>query len=211
MPRLYDRIAGRSLERLAALSDGVFAVAMTLLVLDLRTPTSAMVHDERGLLAALVTLSPRLVTYLMSFLTLGIFWLGQQTQFNSIERSDRDFAWIHIGFLATVCLLPFSTTLLAEFITFRAALLVYWFNIFLLGVLLLSSWLIARWRRLVKDGEDANLDKAVIRRILGAQTLYAIAAALCVFSNYWSIALIVAIQLNYAIAPHFRPFETRRE
>ncbi|HEY5347238.1 MAG TPA: TMEM175 family protein [Rhizomicrobium sp.] len=76
MPLEYNRIAGKNLNRLEALSDGVFAVAMTLLVLDLRAPAIAAIHSEADLWAALVVLSPRLLTYLMSFMTLGIFWLG---------------------------------------------------------------------------------------------------------------------------------------
>ena len=63
--------------------------------------------------------------YAMSFLTLGIFWVGQQTQLNHLERADRDLAWLHIWYLAAVALMPFSTRLLAEFIEFRTALLVY--------------------------------------------------------------------------------------
>jgi uncharacterized membrane protein len=89
MPLSYDRIAGTSIERLAALSDGVFAVAMTLLVLDLRVPATESVHDELGLRHALIALSPRLLMYMMSFLTLGIFWVGQQTQLNHLSRSER--------------------------------------------------------------------------------------------------------------------------
>jgi uncharacterized membrane protein len=79
----YDRITGQSVERLAALSDGIFAVAMTLLVLDLRVPAVEAVHAEHDLWRAFVALAPRLVMYAMSFLTLGIFWVGQQTQLNS--------------------------------------------------------------------------------------------------------------------------------
>ena len=61
----YNQIAGRSVERLAALSDGVFAVAMTLLVLDLRAPAAAAVHNEHDLWRALAALSPRLVMYVI--------------------------------------------------------------------------------------------------------------------------------------------------
>jgi len=70
----------------------------------------------------LVELSPRLLTYLMSFLTLGIFWVGQNTQHDLLERSERGYAWIHIAFLMAVTLVPFSTSLLAEFIAYRTAL-----------------------------------------------------------------------------------------
>jgi uncharacterized membrane protein len=88
---------------------------MTLLVLDLRVPTTEAVHSERDLWRALVALSPRLLMFGRSVLTLGIFWVGQQTQLNNLERSDRDLSWIHIGFLGVASLIPFSTALLAEF------------------------------------------------------------------------------------------------
>ena len=128
----YNRLAGQSVERLAALSDGVFAVAMTLQVLDLHSPTTQAVHSEYDLWHALVALSPRLLTYLMSFLTLGIFWVGQQTQLNHLARSDRHLTWIHIAFLFAVTITPFSM-LLAEFIRYRLALLVYWTTCCFLG------------------------------------------------------------------------------
>lgn len=78
----YNRVAGRNVHRLEALSDGVFALAMTLLVLDLHTPAVAAIHAEADLWRAVVALSPRVVIYLMSFLTLSIFWVGQQSQIN---------------------------------------------------------------------------------------------------------------------------------
>jgi hypothetical protein len=133
VPTLYNRIQGRNLERLAALSDGIFAVAMTLLVLDLHIPTAAQVHGERELAAALCALGPQWLTYGMSFLTLGIFWAGQQTQLNHIGEGTRDLTWIHLGFLFSITLMPLSTRLLAEFITYRLALGLYWLNIFVPG------------------------------------------------------------------------------
>ena len=69
MPTLYNRIQGRNLERLAALSDGIFAIAMTLLVLDLHIPAAEAVHSEGALLAALCAHAPQYVAYGMSFLT----------------------------------------------------------------------------------------------------------------------------------------------
>lgn len=65
MHSTYNRVAAQSVERLAALSDGIFAVAMTLLVLDLRVPGSDAVHSERDLWHALLALSPRLLIFLM--------------------------------------------------------------------------------------------------------------------------------------------------
>ncbi len=203
MPTLYNRFQGQSLERLAALSDGIFAVAMTLLVLDLHTPVSEAVHSEAQLSAALITLAPQFVSYLMSFLTLGIFWAGQQTQINHFERGNRDLTWIHLAFLFAVSVLPFSTRLLAEFIGFRIALLLYWANILALGAILYASWRYATRAGLLKADVPLEVRRAVRRRIFIAQALYALGASLCFFNTYWSIAFIVLVQLNYAIAPRF--------
>ena len=196
----YNRIAGQNLERLAALSDGVFAVAMTLLVLDLRTPAAEAIHSEHDLLVALSGLLPRLATYFMSFLTLGIFWLGQQVQLDRLARSDRDLAWLHLAFLCAVTLVPFSTALLAEHIVSRVALVVYWGNILVLGALLYWTWGRAVNARLLSEDTQPEVVAAICRRILIAQSLYAFGAALCVFSTYWSITFIALVQLNYALA-----------
>lgn len=198
----YNRIAGQSLERLAALSDGIFAVAMTLLVLDIHAPAAHSIHSENELWQALITLAPRLLVYLMSFMTLGIFWIGQQTQFNQLDKSDRHLTWIHIAFLALVSVMPFSTSLLAEFVEFRVALLLYWSNILLLGVMLYISWRYAARAGLVPEAAT-EVRCAVERRILIAQSLYAFGALLCVFNTYWSLGFIVLVQLNYVIAPRF--------
>ena len=203
MHSLYNRVAGHSVERLAALSDGIFAVAMTLLVLDLRVPAAETVQSERDLWHVLAALGPRLLIFLMSVMTLGIFWVGQQTQLNHFARADRNLAWIHISFLCAVSLTPFSTSLLAEFIHYRTALLVYWFNIFLLGLTLYWSWRYATRARLLSDEVPAEVHPAVQRRIVIAQSLYASGAALCFLNTYYSIAAIVLVQVNYAIAPQF--------
>ena len=202
----YNRLAGQNIERLAALSDGVFAVAMTLLVLDLRAPAVEAIHSEHDLLLALVELLPRLATYFMSFLTLGIFWLGQQVQLDRLARSDRDLAWMHLAFLCAVTLVPFSTALLAEHMISRVALVVYWGNIVVLGALLYWTWGRVVNARLLSEDTQPEVVAAICRRILIAQSLYAFGAALCVFSTYWSIGFIALVQLNYALALSDRLF-----
>jgi uncharacterized membrane protein len=207
MKSAYDRIAGHSVERLAALSDGVFSITMTLLVLDLRAPAAETIHSEHDLWRALLTLSPRLLMYMMTFMTLGIFWVGQQTQLNHLQRSDRSLTWIHLAFLFVVTVMPFSTALLAEHTGYRLALLVYWLNIFLLGGSLYWSWVCALGTKLVKDDMPPHVSDAIKRRIIIAQSLYAFGALLCLFNPYWSIGFIVLVQLNYVVAPRF----TRRQ
>ena len=203
MHSLYNRVAGQSVERLAALSDGFFAVAMTLLVLDLRVPAAEAIHSEHDLWHALIALTPRLIVFLMSVMTNGIFWVGQQTQFNHFARADRNLAWIHIAFLCAVSLTPFSTSLLAELIHYRTALLVYWSNILLLGLTLYWSWTYATRNHLLTDDLPPEIHAAIVRRIVVAQTLYACGAALCFIGTYYAIAAIVLVQVNYAIAPRF--------
>jgi uncharacterized membrane protein len=215
----YHQVAGQSLERLAALSDGIFAVAMTLLVLDLHVPVLDTIHaaqplwasgalrSEQALWSALAHLAPSLLTYLMSFLTLGMFWVGHQTQLNHFARSNRSLTWIHLTFLLAVTLMPFTTGLLAAFITYRTALIVYWLNLLFLGAVLFWSWRYAVRAGLLREEATASVGHATERRIVVAQVLYALAVLLCVVSTYVSIALIVLLQLNSAIAPRIRPLD----
>ena len=197
----YNQVTSYSVERLAALSDGIFAVAMTLLVLELHGPAKESIHSEGDLWNALCAMMPQIVTWLMSFLTLGIFWSGQQVQLNEFERSDRHLAWIHLAFLSAISVMPFSTRLLADYIGFKTALLCYWVNIAAPGAILFASWRYARGAGLVRKGMTAEICRAVERRIVVAQSLYAVGAALCVVNDYASIGFIVLAQLNFALAP----------
>jgi uncharacterized membrane protein len=138
----------------------------------------------------------------MSVMTLGIFWVGQQTQLNHFA-ADRNLSWIHIAFLCTVSLTPFSTSLLAEYIHYRTALIIYWSNILLLGLGLYRSWSYATRAKLLDDDAPPEIYMAMVRRIGIAQALYAFGASLCFFNTYWAIAAIVLVQLNYAIASRF--------
>src|SRR5437016_6484092 len=195
--RYYNELAGSSLHRLSGLSDGIFAVAMTLLVLALAVPTIQEVKNDSDLAQALLNLVPSLVTYFMSFLTLGIFWVGQQTQLSQVERSDRDYTWINLAFLLFVTLVPFSTALLAAFYQSRIALVEYWLNILVLGVLILAGAEYAARTHLFNEARRTIIIHAVRRRVYTAQGLYLAATVLCFVDTRLSIGLIVLIQLNY--------------
>ncbi len=88
---------------------------------------------------------------------------------------------------------------MAEFITLRTALLLYWLNIFAFGAVLLVSWRYAKHAGLLEADISATIDLSVERRIVVAQALYAFGAVLCVFSTYWSIGFIMLVQLNYVV------------
>ena len=197
----YNTLAGGEVGRIAALSDGLFAIAATILVLDFHTPEPADIHSEAELLRALAASAPRLLPWVLSSLTLGIFWLGQQTQLSQLERSNRDLAWLHFLFLAIVTVLPFSTRLLADFLTYRSAFLLYWFNIVLLGASLYATWACAERANLIREEAQGDISRAVKRRIVLAQSLYAIGALAGIVNVTFGIILIMLIQLNYAIGP----------
>src|SRR5438445_11035514 len=172
---------------------------MTLIVLEIGVPDPGPIRSQQDLWEAIMRLSPRFVTYLLSFLTLGIFWNGQQTQLYHIARADRSFSWLQLAFLAAIALPPFSTSLLAEFISFRLALFVYWLNIFAGGALIYACWTYARRAGLVKPQAGSAVSRAITRRVIVAQSLYAFGALPSVINTYVSIAFIVLVQLNYAL------------
>ncbi len=200
--RRFNELAGTNPHRLAGISDGIFAVGMTLLVLGLAVPTLSARGTEGDLWQALLRLGPNVLVYTMSFLTLGIFWIGQGSQLNQLERSNRNYSWLQLVFLFGVTLVPFSTALLARYPNFRVALVEYWLNIVLLGMTLLAGLQYGLRARLFKQTEMREFVPLMRGRILIAQSLYAIATATCIIFPTWvSITLILLVQLNYVTAP----------
>ena len=204
MISLHSRIPGHSLERLAALSDGIFSVAMTLLVLDLRVPLAATIHSNYDLAHALAAVWPQFLMYALSFLGLGLAWAAQQTEMSWMARSHRDLAWIQILFLFGVTMMPFSTRLLSEFHGYRLAFLFYWGHISSLGLLLYFGWLCAIRLKLLKEDMPAEVPLEIRRRFFTSEGLYTFGAALCLISTYLSIAFMLLVQLHYAVAPSLR-------
>jgi uncharacterized membrane protein len=100
--------------------------------------------------------------------------------------------------------MPFSTGLLAEFITFRLALVLYWLNLLLLGVLLFASRRYAIRAGLLKDDVTPEQLAAGERRIVVYQALYAFCLLVGMISTYAAITLLVLLQLNSAVAPRIR-------
>jgi uncharacterized membrane protein len=197
----YNAFAGGDVGRIEALSDGIFAFAATVLMLDFRSPEPADIHSEAELLSALVASAHRLMPWLLSLLTLGIFWVAQQTQLSQLARSNRDLTWLHLTFLAIITVLPFTTRLLADFFSYRTAFLIYWANIFLLGVAVYVTWAYSERAKLLREDAPPELLGAFRRRVFIAQSLYAVGALFGLVSVPLGIALIILVQLNYAVAP----------
>jgi uncharacterized membrane protein len=193
----YNELSGQSVERLKALADGVFAVAMTLLVLDLRLPEGDA-DDNAALWHQLQHLGPQFAAYLLSFTMLGTFWLAQHTFLERCRRSDRMLSWATLSFLFFVSTLPFSASTLAEHTHLTLAVLLYWANLLGLGVTL--GWQIfhADHQELVHDPADLAL---VRRRLFLAQSLYAVAAAVSFVSPPAGIVGLALVQLFFIVSP----------
>jgi uncharacterized membrane protein len=200
--RRYNQISGQNIQRLEALSDGVFAIALTLLVLDIRVPIRENVVNEKDLIVAFSNLTPKLLTYFLSFMTLGIFWTAHSSLFHLIEKSDRSFNWLNLSFLLFVTITPFTTAFLSEYITFKFAVAVYWFNLFLIGIMLGRMLKYANKHNYFKTNiiEKNEIIKAIMLRGLVAQSLYAFGALLCFINTYLSITVLTVIQLFFVLA-----------
>ena len=145
---------------------------MTIIVLEIRVPELEVRLGRRPDRGARRQLGPRFLTYFLSFLTLGIFWNAQHAQLNYVARADRHFAWLQLVYLAFVALMPFSTSLLAEYIDLRIAFVVYWLNLYLLGVGLYAVWWYAIRADLLTPDATAGVQQAFRRRIVVYQAAY---------------------------------------
>jgi uncharacterized membrane protein len=197
----YDAISTRRLERISGLSDALFAIAMTIIVLEIHVPDPANVQTNAQLWDALGDLGPHLFVYAASFLTLGIFWGAQQTQLNQFAGTDRDLTWIHLLFLAAVAMMPFSTLLLSTFETLQVALIVYWVNLLALGLVLYLSWAYATHAGLLKPDVTPGIGQAIRRRVIASQLLYAICVLLSAIDTGIAITAILVVQVSYVIGP----------
>src|SRR5205823_4480475 len=110
-------------ERIQALSDGVFAIAMTLLIFNIKIPQEARTVNQ--LATKLAELTPNFVTYVLSFISLGIYWVGHHNMYHSIRKTDRPLLWINILFLMMVAFLPFSTNLVGLYASNQLAIEVF--------------------------------------------------------------------------------------
>ena len=116
---------GLGLERIVFLSDGVFAIAMTILVLEVRLPELPAGASNDELLAAIVGLGPRLFAYALSFSILSLYWIAHWRRFGQIERADGMLATLNLLLLALIALIPFPTGLVGIAAGSPAAVVLY--------------------------------------------------------------------------------------
>jgi len=160
---------GLAKNRIEALADGIFAVAMTLLVLDIKSPENREFETAADLVNYLVALEHSFAMYAISFFVLAIFWISHHLLFHFVRHVDRRLLWFNIAFLLLVTFVPFSTDLLGDHGHLILPVLVYGINLLALGLLLALQL-----RYLVANAELAapDLTKAIAGSLWRDLSLY---------------------------------------
>ena len=124
--------------RLEAFSDGVFSIAMTLLVFGIKVPTLPATATNAELWQAILYLTPLFSVYLVSFAVMSVLWINHHFLFHSFAAAvDRKLNLLNLGFLMFVVLIPFSAQLISTYPTYQSAAVIYGVNIF--AIVLLST------------------------------------------------------------------------
>jgi len=126
----------RDVDRVVAFSDGVFAIAITLLILSIDVPD--VNQDKLG--EALGDLGPQVFTYALSFIVVGLYWMAHHRVFRSVVRVDRTLLWINLALLGSVALLPLPTEILGKYGETTLATVVYAASLGLVGSLSVLIW-----------------------------------------------------------------------
>jgi uncharacterized membrane protein len=178
--------------RIEALSDGIFAIVMTLLILELRVPNLPPNSPNAAVAPALIRLWPKLASYLVAFVSLGIFWVGHHIMYHAIRRADRTLLWLNIFFFMFVSLLPFSTSVLNAFPQAFIAPLVFGANLAIIGWLLFFQWAYAG----SQTGMLAAFVSAEYRATVRSRTLIVpVATTVTMVTCFWSAGISLAIYL----------------
>jgi uncharacterized membrane protein len=182
--------------RLETFADGVFAIAATLLIIDVSVEAPG---DRLG--SALAHAWPQYVAYAVSFLTIGIMWVNHHACFQQIDRTDRTFLFINVALLICIAFVPFPTRLVAEHIRddgARAAALAYGGTLIATACCFQAFWFYAALgRRLIAPGADERVISGVSRAFLPGVPIYALSTLVALWSPETSVALFAALALFY--------------
>jgi uncharacterized membrane protein len=191
--------------RIEAFSDGVFAIAITLLIIEIGVPHLEDEPPGTTLPMALVGLWPSFLAYVISFLQIGVIWANHHNRFRFIERSDHVLLFLNILFLMCVAFIPFPTALLAEYLNGSAAEretagVIYAGTLAVTAVFFTLLWLyVAVDRRLVNRNLDPYLLRTMTRRYLLGTVAYLLVFLLAFVNVAASLALIVALALLFVL------------
>jgi uncharacterized membrane protein len=186
--------------RLEAFADGVFAIAATLLILNVDAQIPGDVTD---LGASILHIWPSYLAYAVSFVTIGIMWVNHHTVMAQIDRTDRRFLFANIGLLMCIAFVPFPTRLVAEHIRgdgARDAALVYGFTMVATAIMFNITWFYASvGRRLLKADADPAVVSGITRAYLPGPWIYLAATLLAFVNPTASVIAFLAIAAFYVL------------
>ena len=182
--------------RLEAFSDGVFAIAITLLVLEIKVPTG------EALALGLLHLWPSYLAYAISFIVIGAIWINHHAMFGWIVRADQKLLLLNTLHLMFIAFLPFPTAVLAEAFHTRSgqdvATAFYAGTLTIIGVLVTAMWwYAASHRELLNDAISPEQAKAIGKRFLIGPAGYGFATILAFVNPWLSIALFIALNAYF--------------
>ncbi len=182
------RTGEAEINRLAAFSDGVVAIAITLLVLGLDMPEGL---DEQAFARELADLGPQLFSFVLSFVVIGRFWLSHHRVFRYVRFYDDRLLVINGLFLLAVVFLPFPTELLGDYEHYRLAYVLYAASIAVTGLTLaLLWWHIAYGGQLLADDFEPHLRRVLLLRFLAVPLVFLLSIPLAVAGELRTTAAI---------------------
>ena len=165
--------AGKELDRIVFFSDAVFAIAITILVLDIRVPDIPEGRVAAELPAQILTLGPKYLSYVISFLVLAVYWQAHHRVFKHIRGYDGTLVWLNFLFLMAVAFLPFPTSLLGEYSGQQVSVVIYAANAAGASLLLSAiSWYAAKGHRLVAPDLDDEEQKLRLMQGLAVPVVF---------------------------------------
>jgi TMEM175 potassium channel family protein len=181
-------------DRTEGISDGVFAVSLTLLILDVRLPEG----DASQLVHGLVLIAPRLGTFALSFAIVAYYWLVHHLMFASLRGVKIALIWANMLFLFSIAMLPFSTAVLGRYALSTAALAIYGANLAACTSTLAGVWFVAD-RSHVTDQPTVSQRRYIIRRF-GVQLIVALLGIACAFlAPVLALSIFVALPIVFAL------------
>ncbi|HZE80817.1 MAG TPA: TMEM175 family protein [Candidatus Polarisedimenticolia bacterium] len=139
--------------RMEALTDGIFAIAMTLLVLELKVPDLPKHASATELLLKIGEEGPSLFSFMLSFLYCGLLWVMHHLAMHFVRHLQIGLVWLNLVFLMSISTMPFSCGLLGHFLRNRAAQEIYFANMFVAAALLAAQWLVAKKKKLLNEDD----------------------------------------------------------
>jgi uncharacterized membrane protein len=194
-PAVQDHLG---LERIIFFSDAVFAIAITLLALDIRLPVVDGSLTDTGLSQTLLAIWPRYLGYVIGFLTIGVLWMNHHQKFCLIQRYDRNLMWLNLLFLMCVAFIPFPTAMISEYGN-RTATILYAIVVTLASLASFGLWEYASYRnRLIDPRFDPRQRRRISLLILAVIGIFIISIGLAFLNDNLAklswILIVIAVR-----------------